>query len=414
MAAWGRGRFAALAALLALVAAAASLVVTSGRAAATPPADLPPLIGLPVDDAMQKLVELKVTAQLEPDPLPDGVDRSLVLVRDVVDTSIHIDPGPTNAVRLVLGSRVPDLIGLTAAEAVRVAGLRGLAVQRSPADAPDTATVREQLPAPATLVSINDVLTAEVIPVVSVPDVRGKSVSDARAALKAAGLLLTVQQVGPGPDFGPVVAQRPAAGALVDAGSVVTAQVDTRVPPPPPVIVPDVIGLEPAQARRVLEARALVLAPTTVGTGRVRAVRQSPAAGSRLSRGSQVSVRFESAALPTSTSGRPRPEPSTPAIVPVGSEPAGGAVLVLVILAAAMLATAAIGIRRARARRRPLQGRDPQRRHPMRPDPRAEVRGHLSTVATTVTDQEPSLRSSVRLEPRTDPGRQTLEEDLHD
>ena len=228
MAAWRGSRSAALAALLGLVVAAAPLVVTSGRAAATPPADLPPLVGLPVDDALQRLAELKVTTRLDPDPLADGVDRSLVLVLDVVDTSIHIDPGPTNAVRLVLGSRVPDLTSLTAAEALRLARLRGLVVRRSPADAPDTAIVTEQLPTPGTLVPIDDVVTARVIPVVTVPDVRGKSVAEAETALQAAGLRLTVQRVGPGPDFGPVATQRPAAGTLVVAGSVVTAAVNTR------------------------------------------------------------------------------------------------------------------------------------------------------------------------------------------
>jgi PASTA domain len=424
---WRCGRFVALAALSALVVAVAPLVVASGRAAATPPADLPPLVGLPVDDALQKLAQLKVAAQLDPDLLPDGVDRSLVLVLDVIDTSIHIDPGPTNAVRLVLGSSVPDLAGLTAAEAARLAGLRGLVVQRSPADVPDTAIVTEQRPASATLVRIPGVVTAQVVPVVTVPDVGGKSVSGARAALQAAGLRLTVQQLGPGPDFGPVASQRPAAGTRVPAGTVVTAEVNTQVSRPEQVTVPDVIGLEPAQARRTLEASALTLAPVTVGSGRVRAVQQSPAARSRVNRGARVTVRFESGAPgPTGTTSRsPEPgtpagpsgaasvQPGTPAIAPVASHSVGGAILLLVFLAAAVLATAAIGGRRARARRRAPRGPDLQRRHPPHSDPRVEVRGRPSTAATTVTDQDPSLRASVRFEPRADQGRQTLEENPH-
>ena len=376
MAAWGRIRFAAVAGPV-LVAAIALWATTP--AVAAPPSDLPPLIGLQVDDVVRQLTALKVATELQPSSLPVGVDRSVVLVQDVVDISIHIDPGPTNAVRLILGSRVPDLTGLSAAEAARVAGLRGLAVQRSPADAPDGATVRGQVPAPATLVPLGSQVTARVVQVVTVPDIRGESVSEARATLEAAGLDLRVDQVGTGPDFGPVVAQRPDAGSVVDVGSAVTGRV-VAVVAPVLVTVPNVIGLGLAEARRTLDATGLILAPPpTAGAAEV-AVAQSPAAGSRVSRGSRVTVQFGGTAQ-----------------VPISSQ-SDATVLWLAVLAAGLAATALIGVRRARVRRRA---------GPQRPD----FRGHPSPPVTpTLTELGPPVRNRLQLTPHQDGGTQTLEE----
>jgi hypothetical protein len=305
MAASGRRRFAAAA--RPLLVAATQIVIALGAmssASAAPPPDLPPLIGLQVDDAVQKLTELKVTIELLPGSVPDGVDRGSVLVQDVVDISIHIDPGPTNAVRLVLGSRVPDLTGLSAAEAARVGGLRGLAVQPSPSGAPDGATVRDQLPLPGTLVPLGSQVTVGVV-----------------------------------------------------------AVVETAVP----VTVPDVIGLGLADVRRTLDAAGLVLSPSRVGAAAV-AVAQSPAAGSQVTRRSRVSVRFGpagTAAIPTAGS---VPDAGSPAgsQSPAGSR-SDATVLWLAVLAAAVAATALVGVRKARVRRRPGSPRSDVRGHPSPP-----------------------------------------------
>ena len=220
MTASGRSRFATLAGPL-LVAATQVVVAlwATSPAVAAPPPDLPQLIGRQVDDAV-RLLPRQVAVELLPSSLPAGVDRDFVLVQDVVDTTIHIDPGPTTAVRLVLGARVPDLTRSTAAEAARAGALRGLAVQRSPADAPDGATVRDQSPAPSTLLPLGDRVTVRVSDVVetpalvTVPKVVGLELAEVRRTLEANDLILVPTTVG-----AVAVSQSLTAGSQVRRGS---------------------------------------------------------------------------------------------------------------------------------------------------------------------------------------------------
>ena len=218
------------------------------------------------------------------------------------------------------------------------------------------------------------------------------------------GLGLSLEQVGTGPDFGPVLAPRPDAGSVVDAGSTVTARVEAVADPPVLVTVRTVIGLEPAEVGRTLDASGLVLSSTTAG-GAVVAVEQSPAAGSRVERGSQVIVQF-GPTVPPSTAAT-----STAGPVPGGSSPAGSqspvssqsdaTVLWLAVLAAALAATAVVGVRRARVRRHPGS---------QRPD----VRGHPSPGTPILTELGPPVRTRLRLVPHQDRGTQTFEEARHD
>jgi hypothetical protein len=131
--------------------------------------------------------------------------------------------------------------------------------------------------------------------------------------------------------------------------------------------------------RRSLDATGLILAPPTAGAAEV-AVEQDPAAGSRVSRGSRVTVRFGGTAQ-----------------VPVSSK-SDATVLWLAVLAAGLAATALVGVRRARIRRRGGSQR-------------ADVRGHPAPPVTpTLTELGPPVRNRLQLAPHPDGGTQTLEE----
>ncbi|HVG45805.1 MAG TPA: PASTA domain-containing protein, partial [Longimicrobium sp.] len=153
-----------------------------------------------------------------------------------------------------------------------------------------------------------------------VPDLTGMTPTLARIALVAARLVPgSVDSAdAPGVRAGRVVGQRPAAGAVVPAGTRVQLTLARRaavVPPPQPpspepppprastlVAVPDLAGRSVAEARRATGGARLLLgevdsvaAPGAPGT----VVRQRPAAGDSVQPGTFVSITVARQALVT-------------------------------------------------------------------------------------------------------------------
>ncbi len=120
---------------------------------------------------------------------------------------------------------------------------------------------------------------------VSVPDVTGLPVDQARSALDQAGLDSVLDGAG-----GRVARQLPAAGAQMNAGGLVMLYLDGPVQSVDArVTVPDVGGMPVTQANRLLRAYGLEL----LAEGSGLAVSQSPAAGEQVNPATRVTVRFE-------------------------------------------------------------------------------------------------------------------------
>lgn len=121
---------------------------------------------------------------------------------------------------------------------------------------------------------------------VEVPDVSGQPLDEAGQALEAAGL----EFVADGAE-GAVVGQLPAAGARIQAGSLVMLYVDKRtvVEDNGKVQVPDVTGLSVLEANRLLRAYGLEMFVSGGGL----AVSQQPAAGEEVYPTAQITVTFE-------------------------------------------------------------------------------------------------------------------------
>jgi serine/threonine-protein kinase len=132
-----------------------------------------------------------------------------------------------------------------------------------------------------------------------VPSVIGDSISDATAAIQAAGL--QVGNIGGTSSCddsaaGTVVATNPAAGTMQPGGSFVgLTECFPLPPPPPPGIVPALSGDTQDQAAQQLEAAGFVLGSVltvvdntcdNIGT----VLSQDPAGGSHASRGTAVSI----------------------------------------------------------------------------------------------------------------------------
>lgn len=123
-------------------------------------------------------------------------------------------------------------------------------------------------------------------PGVTVPDVGGMSLQEAKKALSQRMLL--PQTVGNGEQ---VTFQLPYAGSVCRAGDqVMLYTYETNVPEAEDMVaVPDVKGLSMVEASRTLRARGLEMMLSGSGL----AVKQTPGAGTYAPRGTQVQVQFE-------------------------------------------------------------------------------------------------------------------------
>ncbi len=143
--------------------------------------------------------------------------------------------------------------------------------------------------------------------IVAVPDLRFAVRAEAERRLALAGL------VGRFEGAGGVVSQSPSAGALVLRGSTVAVRLSLaampglRVPLDPlrvPVVVPDVVHKSKEEGERLVAAAGLTsmsrvhMIPDRHGPGHYEVTRQAPAAGSRVARGTRVSLEIEWVAAP--------------------------------------------------------------------------------------------------------------------
>lgn len=126
---------------------------------------------------------------------------------------------------------------------------------------------------------------------VTVPGVVGADVQEASADLRAVGLRGEIVRVTSGRPVGEVLSQDPVAGARADEGSTVTLEVSRG---PGEVQVPSVDGLGERRATAQLTNAGLVVGRVvrqedeSVREGRV--IRSSPAAGTTVDRGSEVTL----------------------------------------------------------------------------------------------------------------------------
>lgn len=136
-------------------------------------------------------------------------------------------------------------------------------------------------------------------PNVVVPDIKGKTLSQAQQALDAVGLKLRVEKeiandkVQPGR----VISQNPASGAKMKKGDTVTVVMSKGLDT---VAAPDLTGKTEAEAAAILKKAGLLLGKVdsgssdTVAEGQVMA--QSPKAGARVEKGGTVDITISTGA----------------------------------------------------------------------------------------------------------------------
>jgi beta-lactam-binding protein with PASTA domain/tRNA A-37 threonylcarbamoyl transferase component Bud32 len=192
--------------------------------------------------------------------------------------------------------KVPQVVGTQAATASQILQNKGFEVQQNNIESDDTprGEVAGQNPRAGTLADEGSTVTINVSAgpgQVSVPTVAGQSQEEAEAALREAGLDVTVEEVfSDTVDKGQVVDTAPAAGTLVERGTAVTMRVSKGAER---VEVPDVTGETEDDARSALQGAGLRAGKVTEEESEEEpgtVLGQSPAAGKRVAKNSAVDL----------------------------------------------------------------------------------------------------------------------------
>lgn len=196
---------------------------------------------------------------------------------------------------------VPNVTGLTSE--VAVVRLEGVGLDAEIDPVPNLATrntVLEQDPVPDSVVDEGTTVTLSVSTgpaLVEIPDVSGLTPKEARKRLEDQGLVVTlVNKASDTVPKGSVIRTDPAAGTEISVGSTVKILVSSGTAK---ATVPDLIGVQLESALSRLESAGLsanvVQQDASVPAGEV--VNQSPTAGTKVKKGSQVTIFVSSGAV---------------------------------------------------------------------------------------------------------------------
>ena len=276
-----------------------------------PTVDVPPVVGKTLGEA-RAAVEAADLIFSGGGARDDGL---IVATQDPeAGTAVPVGSTVTVTVRPPPTVDVPNVVEKTVGEArAAVEGTERL-VFAGAGEGEDGLIVAAQDPKAGTQVKVGSTVTVtvrrpppEVVPDVTVPDLVGKTVGEARAAVEGTERLVFAG-AGEGEDKLIVATQDPKAGTPVKVGSTVTVTV--RRPPPevvPDVIVPDVVGKTVEAARAAVEGtERLVFAGAGEGEDKLIVATQDPKAGTQAKVGSTVTV----------TVRRPPPEVVPPVVPP--------------------------------------------------------------------------------------------------
>lgn len=305
---------------------------------------VPAVVGQPEDAAQAQIEDAGFESRSE----QQESDRPRGIVLDQSpDAGTELEEGETVLLTISSGparETVPDVVGQQQDEAVDAIETAGFEteVMEAFSDEPDGTVIRQEPAAGGNLKEGSTVAltVSKGRRPVDVPDVVGTTSSEATATLRDAGLEANVVSVPSDEAAGTVIAQNPAAGTSVNAGSAVrlnvaqapdatgstttapppattqtttttTTQATTTEPPPTPTparaTVPDVVGQELAAGARSFGEEGLKVAvryvPSREAQGRI--VAQAQPAGTELRGGQTVQVNVSIGADPAAATAVP-------------------------------------------------------------------------------------------------------------
>jgi serine/threonine-protein kinase len=272
-------------------------------AGSTVSVEVPDVVGQSLDAATQALVDAGLLTGTITDEVSDQPPGTVLTQSPAAGETVTSG----SPVTLTVAARsalvtVPDLVGLTGADAANALSAAGLLVgetERVGATAP-AGQILAQSPAPGSTVaggSSVDVTVSDGS--ATVPDLVGLNETVATNLVLAAGLTVgTVAQKTSDKAPGTVVGQEPKAGAEASPGATVDMTVAVGQP-----LVPDVVGkpLQKAQNTLTDAGYVVVIQPADVAGEPGTVVTQDPAGGTALEPGQEVTliVPLEPSSSPT-------------------------------------------------------------------------------------------------------------------
>ncbi len=260
---------------------------------------VPDVTGLSVADATAVLEDiglaLEVSGEVFSETAPVG---SIAATDPPAGDSVRVDGTVVAAVSLGPERyEVPDVEGLDPAQATAEIAAAKLVVgstRQAFDDRAPAGTVAATSPKVGSVVKPGtsvDIIVSKGPEPVPVPDVEGRRLAQARAALTEAGLKGDItQRFSEKVKDGVVISVRPAAGTIVDSGSRVSLVVSKG---PPPVIVPNLVDVP--RDRAIATLRDLGLRPKVVEgdfSPLNRVISQTPPGGTSVPKGSTVTIRI--------------------------------------------------------------------------------------------------------------------------
>jgi len=240
---------------------------------------------------------LRVIVNRESDPT---VSKGFVITQEPV-SGTRLDKHNPVTINVSTGKprvNVPDVLGKTRDEAVSILTATGLTPRTHQifSDKPADTVVAQDPPKGRNILKGSTVFLniSKGLEQVSVPDVRGQPIANARGTLLGAGFVVNRQDVFSDQPVGTVVSQDPGAGALASKGATVALTVSKGPKKPATVPVPDVTGQDQNSAKDVLKSYGFKVAVKKVDTtdpGEVGLViSQSPAGSTDAPSGSTVTI----------------------------------------------------------------------------------------------------------------------------
>jgi serine/threonine-protein kinase len=207
-----------------------ALVVSKGAQ----PVAVPDLVTLMVNDAAQSLAKRGLKLEISERVPNDNIDPDVVVSQNPLG-GVHVDPGSTVTVVVSAGPPslgVPDVGGRSLAEAIAALQGAGLSYRLNyVVDASaPTGTVMQQDPAPSAQARKGSSITLVVAVPGVVPDVTNMSIDQARGVLSNAGYALGTVIYGAPGETGKVVRSEPDAGGQLRPGGSVVLHVAGNAP----------------------------------------------------------------------------------------------------------------------------------------------------------------------------------------
>jgi eukaryotic-like serine/threonine-protein kinase len=265
---------------------------------------VPVVVGQTLDSAQAELdrAGLKVDIRRRADRAPrdivfDQAPPAGEKVDDGSSVAVFVSNGPGTV-------KVPDVIGLTEADAkrrVRAAGLRSQSQQESSVKVPAGIVIRSDPSAgrPVDRESAVTLVVSSGPEQVAVPDVTGQDQQEAVAALREKGLSAVVREKAASDPAGTVVSQSPPGGQQIDQGSSITIFVSNGKVKE----IPDVTGLGQADAESQIRDAGFTSSVRTTPTDKPdkdgTVLSQSPHGGAQRQQGSTVTLTVGQLTTPT-------------------------------------------------------------------------------------------------------------------